>query len=355
MRGGLAVAAAVALLAWSGAPRPARAQVACGETVTASVKLTADLACTGPGLVVGADKITIDLGGFTLSGDGDPGDVGVDNQGFDSVTLKNGTITEFGEGVSIGGDAQKNTLSDLTVTNCSSDAIDLNDADLAKVTGVTLIGSAGDGVVMSGDAVGNRVEKSAIVANGGLGMFVVGTDHVISKNEIAVNVIGLLVGGSGTSVSANELYRNGSDGVQVTGEAIELVKNTAIGNGGEGFFVDGPAAVLEKNEASGSGQNGIRVAVDSDDAVLRKNTVRGNELDGILIEVDCDRAVLERNTATGNHTDGIQTENTSSTLTRNEANANGELGIEAAGGAFDGGGNQAENNADGGCVGVVCD
>ena len=92
----------------------ARAQVACGDTVTGKVELTADLACPGAGLVVGADKTKIDLKGFTLTGN--PGTVGIDNGGgFDAVTIENGSIEEFDEGVSIGGNAQKNVVRDLVV------------------------------------------------------------------------------------------------------------------------------------------------------------------------------------------------------------------------------------------------
>ena len=40
----------------------------CGDTVTQSVTLGAEMTCSNNGLIAGADGITIDLGGFTLSG-----------------------------------------------------------------------------------------------------------------------------------------------------------------------------------------------------------------------------------------------------------------------------------------------
>ncbi|PJA10142.1 hypothetical protein COX67_05425, partial [Candidatus Falkowbacteria bacterium CG_4_10_14_0_2_um_filter_36_22] len=43
---------------------------ACGDTVTASTTLSGDLTCTGHGLVVGADNITIDGGNYTITGNG---------------------------------------------------------------------------------------------------------------------------------------------------------------------------------------------------------------------------------------------------------------------------------------------
>ncbi len=48
---------------------PAAAEITCGQTITASVTLTADIGpCPGDGIVVGADHIRIDLAGHTISG-----------------------------------------------------------------------------------------------------------------------------------------------------------------------------------------------------------------------------------------------------------------------------------------------
>ena len=68
--------------------------LSCGDTLTSDTTLTANLACSGTALVVGADGITIDLNGYTISGDGTG--LGIDNTGgYDNVTIKNGTITGF--------------------------------------------------------------------------------------------------------------------------------------------------------------------------------------------------------------------------------------------------------------------
>ena len=45
--------------------------VACGDTITASLKLDHDLTdCPSNGIVIGADGITLDLNGHTIDGDG---------------------------------------------------------------------------------------------------------------------------------------------------------------------------------------------------------------------------------------------------------------------------------------------
>ena len=130
--------------------RSAAAQVACGDTLTADVKLTADLACTGlQALIVGADKITIDLNGFTLSGDDDVGDVGIDNpQAFGGVVIKNGTVSGFDKCINVtGGD--KIAITGVTAKSCITAAIDLGVSQQSKVSKSRILGD-GYGVRVAG-------------------------------------------------------------------------------------------------------------------------------------------------------------------------------------------------------------
>jgi hypothetical protein len=98
---------------------PAHAALSCGQVVTGAVTLTANLVCSGPGLIVGADNTTIDLNGFKLSCSGGGGGYlgscqnslltpqplplsipGITSNGFNNVTVHGpGTIWGFGEGV----------------------------------------------------------------------------------------------------------------------------------------------------------------------------------------------------------------------------------------------------------------
>lgn len=74
---------------------------ACGDTVTASTTFTSNLTCTGHGLIVGANNITIDGGSYTITGDASSSDYGINNSGgWDGVTIKNLNITNFGRGIS---------------------------------------------------------------------------------------------------------------------------------------------------------------------------------------------------------------------------------------------------------------
>ena len=65
----LGVAAALALVAAGPASASPKPTLQCGQTVTHSVKLNADLTdCPGNGLVIGANDVTVDLNGHTIDG-----------------------------------------------------------------------------------------------------------------------------------------------------------------------------------------------------------------------------------------------------------------------------------------------
>ena len=73
--------------------------VNCGAGITSSVTLTSDLNCTShyAAIEVFADNVTIDLNGYTLSGTADMS--GIHLNGFDNLTVKNGSIRGFFAGV----------------------------------------------------------------------------------------------------------------------------------------------------------------------------------------------------------------------------------------------------------------
>jgi len=90
-------AAAAGLVIASGVPAQASdvEAVTCGQTVATSVTLAADLNCTGPGIIIGANDIVIDLDGHTITATenaitdsrySDPG-------AHSGWTVRNGTIS----------------------------------------------------------------------------------------------------------------------------------------------------------------------------------------------------------------------------------------------------------------------
>jgi hypothetical protein len=73
--------------------------------------------------------------------------------------------------------------------------------------------------------------------------------------------------------------------------------------------------------------------------VVRRNHIRGAGEDGVHLSGKARHTLLKRNRAFGAKDDGLDANNPTTKLTRNEARRNGDLGIEAAWGVIDGGGN----------------
>src|SRR5688572_5084922 len=306
----------------------------CGQTITASVTLTADQSCTGDGLVVVGEKITIDLGGFTLSGDGDDDDDGIDVSGAGQVVIRNGTIRNFGFGIVTRVSVpelvkvSKVTVRDNAVSGLRASArllvIDkcsaLNNlfginatGDTVKITATAAIGNILLGISL--DAETATVTKVLAMGNGARG-FSLGS------------------GGSKVVIKSSQFVRNASDGLLLA-EAPEragtlvLAKNRIIGNGGAGVVTSGgddPNHIvgiqITGNLIAGNADGGVRLAFDSDGSVISGNRIVGNEDDAVEIDPTSDGAFVKRNAMVGNSGAGIRTENGTATLTKNVLTAN---------------------------------
>ncbi|MBU1036906.1 right-handed parallel beta-helix repeat-containing protein [Patescibacteria group bacterium] len=109
---------------------------ACGDTVTSNYTLTADLSCTGTGLTIGADSITIDGAGFTISGN-DTG-TGIYNNGYDYATTTNLTITNFPSGINYATGADNGAITNNNISSCSSNGINLSFSNTNTISGNTV-------------------------------------------------------------------------------------------------------------------------------------------------------------------------------------------------------------------------
>ena len=129
--------------------------VDCGDTLTKSMQLDSELFCDGDGVVIGAPNITLDLNGHGMIGDpgqlacgpglGNGPDYGVDNTGgYDGVTIKNGYVQQFEEGVELS-NAADNIVQDVRVTSGESNmcqGIYAEGSDRVLLKGNTVAGAS---------------------------------------------------------------------------------------------------------------------------------------------------------------------------------------------------------------------
>ena len=87
----------------------------CGATLTANTTLTANIGpCSGNGLIIGANGITLDCAGHTISGTGTGN--GITLSGLNKVTVKNCEVTGFGFGFYLQ-ESSHNTLTKNTANS----------------------------------------------------------------------------------------------------------------------------------------------------------------------------------------------------------------------------------------------
>ena len=319
----------------------------CGQTIMQSVTLTADETC-GSTVVVGADGITIDLGGFTISGDGSFV-TGIDVNGHSGVTIKNGTLRFFTFGI-VANATDKLRLSRLVVHGMLGLGAIIDGAAVTVEKSFFYSNDQG-GLRLTGR--GGKISNSTFLSNGLSGLFVVDAPgSKITKITSASNVSdGVRVSGPGVSVRSSTLAANHAAGIRLTAASgCDVSKNTMVGNGDTGITaLDSPTVaanrnVIAGNLIAGNDSQGVRLIGDSNGNVVTKNRLIGNREDGIFVDFLADGTLVKGNTAIGNIENGIFNRNNSTTIAKNVVDANSGNGIFDIANAFDGGGNKARAN-----------
>lgn len=288
----LAGVAAITLPTITGAE--AQVQPACGQTITQSTTLTADLGpCPNFGVIIGADGITLDLGGHRIFGTPNFLDqAGVLMQGRTGATVRNGTISDFDGGVVIQGGSPNRVSGITAIRNIGRQA---NGVNTAYGDGIAIMSSSFHQVL------GNRAEDNGPFA--GIGVYsLVDSDHprqftgpstnnMIANNQVLNNVVGR----DGFTGS------NDNDGIRIeptyVGTAFvmasnQIVNNTVDGNGLDGIAIFGrsPGNVIRGNTSKNNG-------------MFRSVARRG---DGIIVFNFSDRTTIQNNVTTGNADNGIR-------------------------------------------------
>jgi parallel beta-helix repeat protein len=304
---------AVSLLVAALGALPAHAAgVTCGDVLTANTVLSQDLICSsGDGLIIGASGITLDLKGHTLTGAaGSVAGIRIAN-GFSGVTVQNGRVAGFTQGVVASYNNDKCHLTKLQVR--------------AQIQGILLA-----------NATNTLVDKNTVTAQYQDAIKVDGSDNTVTQNTVLDSPFGISVSNSsaGNVVSRNVLAGNRDFAVAV--------------------FDGATGTLIAQNQASGS-LNGIVVTGNAAGTSVSQNSVSGATQDGIHVAADSSATQVIQNTAFNNGGNGIgvYSPDHDTTITKNTAYSNGGAGIFAVDGVTDGGGNIAYDNG-APCAVVTC-
>jgi uncharacterized protein YegP (UPF0339 family) len=212
------------------------AAVTCGQEISTDTTLDGNLLCNeGPALIVTADNITLDLGGFSITGHGaaSAGAPGILLRNVKGVTVRKGTVQHFGAGVAIVGGGN-NTIQNITAQD------NIGDAD----------GDYGDGITVSGSN-GNHIQANTVRRNGPFS---------------GISLIGACDG--------NHIHDN------VVSDNNMLPGDPAVGRQDMGIRIEGPAAnnnMVAGNTVTGSGAEGIVVLPTCADRAAGCAGTPGNE------------------------------------------------------------------------------
>jgi len=194
--------------------------VVCGQTIAADTTLTADLVCpAGTALIIPlSTSVKLDLGGFTIDGQG-TGSIGVKvNPTTISAAIINGTIRGFNTGIEVGTantqlqETLGTSIIDVKVINCPQFGIKLGSALLTTIQ-VTIkdTGTA----ILAEDSNGSRVLDS-LIRNSDIGVDVLDDDQDIDTS-------------SGVFLVRSTVIENAKKGVQATEAAVEVDGSTITG------------------------------------------------------------------------------------------------------------------------------
>jgi Right handed beta helix region len=300
---GFAAAAGVAALAAAPAAASPPPAVHCGQTLTTSVKLKADLVdCPGDGLIIGASGITVDLNGHTIDGVSTGTDcdarpehpaTGIANHGvYDRITVANGAIRQFDIGFDAGSDTDgmsDSRIHDLVLRDNSFGGITFGSAVLSSD-----VRNVVDHNVVSGSPCGSGIEVNT------------GQQNRFSGNRVDDSGTGILIccgnDSDGNVAAGNRVRRTLGSGIFVfQSGATRVVGNATSDTGDAGITLIGPGSrdsVISGNVITRAQFSGINVdgCPDCGDGpALDGLRVDGNRIsatgDGILLSQTDDDAV----------------------------------------------------------------
>jgi hypothetical protein len=243
----------------------------CNHVISHSVTLTHNMVCNlaaeQAAIIIGAPDITVNLHGFTIENvSGQPGTTGVDNfteGGLNGVTIENGKITGFDDGIGII-HTGSNKISNITVDHNSDEGLFFGNSHRGLLTGVKATNNGGDGIDLH-DNHRVTVMDSKAQNNGANG--VVDTHSFATIDHVKTNHNGgdgILVDFPRVANGVTYLIENSTDNSN-TGNGFEirdnvlptyqakLVRNTAEFNGSWGYLAQHPA----RGKNNGAESNGV--------------------------------------------------------------------------------------------------
>lgn len=268
------------------------------------VILTRNISGSGPVIEVGADDVTIDLNNFVVEETG--GGPAIFLDGFNNVTIRNGTVLGGSEGINIR-NARNVRLENLEVIGATGAGILLFGTSDFEIRGSTITNTGGQGILIDAAAsplpvqgtiaqnILDATSLSSIEVLGGVNVTVV-DNRVLNSNADGIRLIdcsGLLVADNtirdaiigGIRVIDTRATRVEGNMVTIADEGIfvsdasehnSISRNIVTDIDGPGILVDGNGNHITNNTLGSNNQCGMWLSSSSIENVYRGNTAKGN-------------------------------------------------------------------------------
>jgi parallel beta-helix repeat protein len=270
---------------------------ACGTiSESGSYYVTQNLSTTGTCITVTADDVTIDLNGFTLTGDGSATHFGIWINNVSNVEVKNGTVRFFEVGINGTWSGTVTESNRVIKVRAMGNGISLasNNNLVKDCTAADSTSFPGYGILAGG---GSTVTNNTAYNNQGNGI-TTGNGCTVTNNTVYNNQDSGITTGNGCTVTNNTARDNQSAGISVL-NGCTVTNNTAYNSLYAGIHAGLGCSVTNNtvygnNWSDSTVEGGIRV---SSGCIVKNNTLRGNQQNNIFV-FGYDNAI-EENLVTG--------------------------------------------------------
>jgi hypothetical protein len=225
---------------------PATSAPACGTTITQSTTLAGDVgSCAGPGLIIGASNIVLNLNGHSVTGmlnqygTASSQAPGIEFRNTTGSTVENGSVSGFAVGVLVNrgssnvvkainanhnvGPVGTNTYGDgISMEASNSNVIEMNNvADNGPYSGISLLDASNNNRVFDNQVVNNNAET--LCGNPtGCGKAAYGSPT--TNQDFGISVEGPAA--THNLIDNNVVTGSGSDGIDIAASCVPSTEDT---------------------------------------------------------------------------------------------------------------------------------
>jgi parallel beta-helix repeat protein len=262
-----------------------------------SYYLTSNFTASGSasGIIISADNVTVDLGGFVLLGTLSGTAPGISVPAAQkNVQIRNGTIRNWnGSGIAASS-ATNSVFRDLRLS-------DNFDNGLVTGAGVLVVDCVADNnIVGLSIGAGSTIRSCTVSNNLSDGISTGGGCTITGCTARGNNGNGILASAGCTVVACTAIGNIAGNGIQAGAQSV--VKDCASsGNSGAGIKVSGDRSIVESCSADSNAGMGVVAAGNGTGTVIRKCSAADNLSDGINAYRNC---LIIDNLSTGNGNGG---------------------------------------------------